>query len=108
MLSTKELYNEIFQDKALINSSLYLEKSKKVIRFADHLANPSNFEKFNADAESLFLVYVGSELTEEQIQNNVSEIEGHIDLAVEYVHYSDESDLEYIKAYTLRFFENEN
>ena len=103
MTTAKEIFNYCLGGNVLVNSSLYFSTGNSVVRFADHKANPSNFQIHNDGVKAIFLVYVNANLTEGQIQSNVSEIERLTGADVDYTYFEEGDDIEIIKAYVNRF-----
>lgn len=103
MTTAKQIFNECLSANALVNSSLYFEKGGKVVRFADHKANPLNFTSFNDSATDIYLVYVNAGLSELEIQENVLAIEKTTGANVDYTFFEEGDDIEMIKALVDRF-----
>jgi hypothetical protein len=67
-MTVKEVYNEVTNNDALVNSSLYLQNGNKVVRFANHAPRVSNFEALNEGVVEIMYVFVNSGLSEIEME----------------------------------------
>ena len=105
MRTAKDIFNEVTEGKALVNSSLYLEKGDKLVRFSNHKCNWKNVEIYNENTNEVFLVFVNADVDELEIQDNVENLQNNLDIFVDYVIFNeeDENDIDYVKAMVEKF-----
>jgi hypothetical protein len=93
------IFNKTLNMNGLVNSSsVYFETETKLIRFSNHKCNPSNISLFNQENKEIMLVFVNSEMSEFDIQDNVEEVKAH-----DYLTYNEGDDIEVIKDLVNRF-----
>jgi hypothetical protein len=96
------IFNKTLNMNGLVNSSsVYFETETKLIRFSNHKCNYSNISLFNQENKLIMLVFVNSEMSEFDIQDNVEEVKAH-----DYLTYNEGDDIEVIKDLINRFLNN--
>ena len=104
MENALSIFNKILNKSALVNSSsVYYETENILIRFSNHKANISNLSFFEQENKNILFVYVNSELTEFEMQENISEIQNS-----DYLFFNDGDDLEILKLMIDRFIQLNN
>ena len=104
MENVRTVFNKVTSSKALVNSSLYVQKDDKLMRFADHKCNWKNIDLYNEGVKEVLLVFVSPNIDELEIQDNIENIQDNLDVYVDYVIYEDESDLDLVQLKVDRFF----
>ena len=104
MKTTFQLFNELTEGKALVNSSIYFQNDDKLVRFANHKCNYKNIELYNEGVNHVLLIFTGQEsFDENEISEHCEEVSEMLDISVDYLIHESDDDFEYIKLYFNRF-----
>lgn len=94
------LFREI--ESNLIARSQYFDFDGKVVRLANHIAEPFNFVKYNEDAKEILLIFVGdiSEITAEKNSDRVAD---YLDVECDWIVCDDLEHTAYYKHFINQF-----
>lgn len=106
-MTAKDIFNQITNQNALVNtSSYYFENNNTLIRVSDHLPKYYNILENNKDIEKIVLVLVDCNISDNELENYISELEKDIENCEIQGHIiNNQEDLDltinYLKAYSL-------
>lgn len=92
MTTIQDIFNESVNGSALVSSSLYFQYGSKLVRFADYASKSYNFQENNEGVTDILLGFVNANMTEAEMQENVSEISEELNVNVDYTYFNDSED----------------